>query len=175
MDRLTKTYPSGYVTLDASQFPSVKQEVIDSEINSSIAFATAVKKLAKYEDDEMGAVPRQNADDEYTVQLREIIALYQENIAPITSIVLHSISDWLNDMDADVIKWAVTEAVKHNKRSWKYIEGILKNHFNAGRTTLAAVQSASAGYKAQQSDGESVYGDNGVDYDELEKLMREKM
>ena len=175
MSRLTKVYPNGNITLDASQFPSVTQETIDSEINKSIVFSEAVKKLVKYEDKEMGATPWQNAAEEHAASIREIVVLYQENIAPITSIVLQSISDWLNDMDVDVIKWAIVEAAKHNKRSWKYIEGILKNHFNAGRTTLAAVEASSSGYKARQQDSESVYSDSGVDYDELEKLMREKM
>lgn len=108
---------------------------------------------------------------------QNLIDFYQENISRnfITPHELDNIKFWLDKMDTDVILWSMKQAVDYKKPSWKYIEGILKNHFNAGRTTLAAVQSASAGYKAQQSDSESVYSDSGVDYDELEKLMREKM
>lgn len=113
---------------------------------------------------------------------QNIIDLYQENISRnfITSIELDNLEFWLTRVDVDMLEWAIKEAVEqstpsNNKRSWKYIEGILKNHFNAGRTTLAAVEASSSGYKARQQDSESVYSDSGVDYDELEKLMREKM
>lgn len=113
---------------------------------------------------------------------QNIIDLYQESISRnfITSIELDNLEFWLTRVDVDMLEWAIKEAVEqstpsNNKRSWKYIEGILKNHFNAGRTTLAAVEASSSGYKARQQDSDSVYSDSGVDYDELEKLMREKM
>ncbi len=105
---------------------------------------------------------------------QSIIDTYQNNIAPLTPIVLHSIENWLKDMDADVIEWAIKEAACHNKRNFKYIEGILRNHFNAGRTTFAAVQDAKRTFK-NQSVETSVYKDDSLDYDELEKLMQEKM
>lgn len=106
---------------------------------------------------------------------QNMIDLYQSNIAPLTPIVLHSIEDWLHNVDADMLEWAIREAAEHNKHTWKYIEGILNNHFNAGRTTLAAVQSANREFKAQQGQPLSVYGDSGLDDAELEKIMREKM
>ena len=172
MSRLTKVYPNGNVTLDASQFPPIAQEVIDSEINNSVPFTAAVKKLKEFEDKAEGAAPWQTAVDTRTAAMQEIIALYQDNIAPITSIVLHSISDWLNDIDADVIKWAIAEAVSHNKRSWKYVEGILKNHFNAGRTTLAEIEMENKNFKNRKSTQLDCYRDDDFDYAELEKLER---
>lgn len=50
--------------------------------------------------------------------------------------------DWLNDIDSDVIIWAINEAVKLNKRNWKYIEGILRNQFSSGNTTLDKVMAS---------------------------------
>ena len=73
---------------------------------------------------------------------QNIIDTFQNNIAPLTPIVMQAIEDWLDDVDADMIEWAIREAAEHNKRNWKYIEGILRNHFNAGRTTLEQVQDA---------------------------------
>lgn len=50
MKNLTKVYPTGVVTLDASQFPEIRQETIDREIRSFGPFAAAVKRLNEYEE-----------------------------------------------------------------------------------------------------------------------------
>ena len=102
-----------------------------------------------------------------------IVKLYENNIAPLTPITLQGLDDWLNDMSEDVVIYAIEEAVKNNKRNYRYIEAILCNHFNAGRTTLAEVQGAKKTYN--KGNEQSVYDDNGLDYDEMEKLMRERM
>ena len=102
-----------------------------------------------------------------------IVKLYENNIAPLTPITLQGLDDWLNDMSEDVVIYAIEEAVKNNKRNYRYIEAILRNHFNAGRTTLAEVQGAKKTY--HKGNEQIVYDDNGVDYDELEKIMRERM
>lgn len=102
-----------------------------------------------------------------------IVKLYENNIAPLTPITLQGLDDWLNAMSEDVVEYAISEAVKNNKRNYKYIEAILRNHFNAGRTTLAEVQGAKKTYN--KGNEQSVYDDNGLDYDEMEKLMRERM
>ncbi len=111
--------------------------------------------------------------DAAVVVPQSVIDVYQGNIAPLTPIVLEAMGNWLNDIDADMLEWAIKEAAAHNKHSWKYIEGILNNHFAAGRTTLAQVQDAQRSHKSKDSD--TVYDDSGVDYDEIEKIMREQM
>ena len=102
-----------------------------------------------------------------------IVKLYENNIAPLTPITLQGLDDWLNAMSEDVVEYAISEAVKNNKRNYKYIEAILRNHFNAGRTTLADVQSAKRAYKGNENEL-SINRDDSLDYDELEKIMREK-
>lgn len=102
-----------------------------------------------------------------------IVKLYENNIAPLTPITLQGLDDWLNAMSEDVVEYAISEAVKNNKRNYKYIEAILRNHFNAGRTTLAEVQSAKRAYKGNENEL-SISRDDNLDYDELEKIMREK-
>lgn len=102
-----------------------------------------------------------------------IVKLYENNIAPLTPITLQGLDDWLNAMSEDVVEYAISEAVKNNKRNYKYIEAILRNHFNAGRTTLAEVQSAKRTYKGNENEL-SINRDDSLDYDELEKIMREK-
>ena len=105
----------------------------------------------------------------------KIVELYENNIAPITQIVLDSLRDWADCMESDVIEWAIGEAVANNKRNYKYIEAILRNHYNAGRTTMVQVQDGNRAFKSQTTQGLDVYNDNGVNYDELEKMMRESM
>ena len=102
-----------------------------------------------------------------------IVKLYENNIAPLTPNTLQGLDDWLNAMSEDVVEYAISEAVKNNKRNYKYIEAILRNHFNAGRTTLAEVQSAKRAYKGNENEL-SINRDDNLDYDELEKIMREK-
>ena len=103
---------------------------------------------------------------------QNIIDAFQNNIAPLTPIVTQAIADWLGDVDADVIEWAIREAVSHNKRNWRYIEAILNNHFNAGRTSMAAINEAQRNFRKPEA---NIYNDNDIDYDELERIMREKM
>lgn len=75
-------------------------------------------------------------------ELLSVVVCYENNISPITQVVRKSINNWLSNMESDVIIWAIQEAVKLNKRNWKYIEGILRNQFNAGNKTLADIKSS---------------------------------
>ncbi len=59
MERLTKRYPNGRVTLDAAQFPPYTQETIDCEIRAFEPTCKAVERLAEYEDvEEQGLLVR---------------------------------------------------------------------------------------------------------------------
>lgn len=112
-----------------------------------------------------------NGDDKETAYAK-VLNAYQNNIAPITTIVRESILDWMETMDVDVIVWAIGEAVKHNVRTWRYVEAILQNHANAGRTTLAAVKSASRNYSSEKEF--DVYHSD-TDHDALEKIIMGKL
>lgn len=108
---------------------------------------------------------------------QNLIDFYQENISRnfITPFELDNIEFWCDKVDADVILWAMQQAVGHKKTNWKYIEGILKNHYNAGRTSLMAVQDAHKNFKAQKGQPSSIYSDDDFDYDGLEKIMQNKI
>ena len=71
-----------------------------------------------------------------------IFKIYEENIGCVSSIVAEQIMDWLNDVDASLIEYAIIEAVTNNKRSLKYIKAIIENHFKAGRKTRADAEAA---------------------------------
>lgn len=107
---------------------------------------------------------------------QSLIDSYQNNISRnfITPKELDNLEFWCGKVDTDVIEWAIGEAVGNGKRTWKYIEAILNNHYNAGRTTLDAVKTASRSFKNGADKQASVFND-GADYDEIEKIIREKM
>lgn len=110
----------------------------------------------------------------YDEALGKVINEYESNIAPITKLVRNNIIDWLKSVENDVIIYAIHEAVEHSVRNWSYINAILKNHFNAGRTTLQEVTQAGKYHKSNPN-GLSVYTDEtGFDYDSIEKIMQER-
>jgi len=57
---------------------------------------------------------------------KNIFALYESNIAPLTSIMADTLRDAEMEYPADWIYDAITLAVTNNKRNWKYCEAILK-------------------------------------------------
>ena len=115
-----------------------------------------------------------DADNESEAEYEKVADAYQNNIAPMTTIVRESILDWLDNMDADVIVWAIGEAVKNNVRTWRYIEAILRNHFNAGRTTLATVKSAGRPQSYSTEKDFEIYKSD-VDHDALARVIEEKL
>ncbi|MDX8047594.1 DUF4373 domain-containing protein [Gracilibacillus sp. S3-1-1] len=61
---------------------------------------------------------------------------FDEHIARISPIVVEKIHAWETDLPAEVIIRAMQESVEREKRSWKYIESILKDWLNKGITTI---------------------------------------
>ncbi len=100
--------------------------------------------------------------------------MYQENIEPLKPIVKDNIIKWLEKVEADVIVYAIQEAVKHSVCNWQYIEKVISSHFSEGRTNLEQVENAQKAYKSN-SHNLNVYEDNtGFNYDSIEKIMQEK-
>lgn len=62
MNRLTKRYGNGKVTLDAEQFPPVSQEAIDRDVFNSEPIQTAIERLAEYEELHIPTKPNYEGD-----------------------------------------------------------------------------------------------------------------
>lgn len=143
-------------------------------LNENVNISSKNVNISEQKKVEESKVKEKKAEERELPRLPvRIVKLYENNIAPLTPITLQGLDDWLNAMSEDVVEYAISEAVKNNKRNYKYIEAILRNHFNAGRTTLAEVQSAKRTYKGNENEL-SINRDDSLDYDELEKIMREK-
>lgn len=59
--------------------------------------------------------------------VKKIAAMYEEEFGAITALVADNIKDAVDTYPPDWIPEAMQIAVKGNKRSWAYVEGILKN------------------------------------------------
>jgi len=67
------------------------------------------------------------------VERPNIFALYEQNIGPLTPLLSEMLRDAENSYPADWIADAVKIAVENNKRSWRYVEAILKSWATEGR------------------------------------------
>lgn len=62
-----------------------------------------------------------------------IFRLYEENIGPLTPLIADALKDAEETYSPEWIAESIELAVKHNKRSWKYCEAILKRWKDEGR------------------------------------------
>jgi DNA replication protein len=68
------------------------------------------------------------------VELRpNLFLLYEQNIGPLTPLIADALKDAEASYPQEWVSDAIALAVKHNKRSWKYAEAILKRWKEDGR------------------------------------------
>lgn len=103
---------------------SERSIILKKYINSEAAqqnYYKTVEQIIITENDK--AAP----DKLYDKNLKDVIELYQQNIAPIMPMVAQGLKEWINEVDVSLVKYAIKEAVNYNKRTYKYINAILKN------------------------------------------------
>ena len=112
-----------------------------------------------------------NKDDSAAPAIQTYISVFgTEPSANIKS----KIKVWLKKVSVDVIVYAINEADANNARKWAYVEKILNSHYSAGRTTLDAILLNKRTYNHNTANLGVFQPAADVDYDELEKIMREK-
>lgn len=146
-----------------------------SEKNDSLSMEKPLKK-SKVKKSKEKKSKAEESNMPSAVVPQNLINFYQKNISRnyLTPRELDNIQFWLDKVDADVILWAMEQAVDHKARNWKYIEAILTNHFNAGRTTIEAVKDGQHKYKTGRFTDLDCMKDSDFNYEELEKIMLEK-
>ena len=112
---------------------------------------------------------------------------YLSHIQPTASgLIIEQLCAWTDTFPDEVVMMAIDEAVKHNKRSLKYIEGILRGWQGAGFVTKSLVEghlrawdekkAAARGSPVRQRHksrfAANCEGHN-YDYDEIERLALE--
>ena len=71
----------------------------------------------------------------------EVMKFYMENInASVSPLTAQKIADWLTSVDSSLVRYAISQAVDHEKRTWAYINAIIDRHFKAGRLTEEAAK-----------------------------------
>lgn len=78
------------------------------------------------------------------VERPNIFSLYEQNIGPLTPIIGDQLREAERDYPAEWIEEAIQLAVKQNKRSWRYIEAILKRWQAEGKGNGLPKQSTQA-------------------------------
>jgi DnaD/phage-associated family protein len=81
------------------------------------------------------------------VERPNVFKLYEENIGPLTPLIADMLKDAESLYDPEWIAEALIIAVKNNKRSWKYVEAILKRWKEEGRNGQKDKQNADKGFQ----------------------------
>lgn len=97
----------------------------------------------------------ENSIEEYRVEeknaeekiIAEITKCYEENIGLITPATAELLLDYLKDMDKELIIKAIKIASINNKRTGRYVQGILNDWSKKGIKTLLDVENEQQSYK----------------------------
>ena len=74
---------------------------------------------------------------------RSIYELIEENFGrPLSPIEFEKIQEWEKDYDQEIIEYAVRKSVLYNKRTFNYVNGILRNWKTSGLRTLQEIKDA---------------------------------
>ena len=110
--------------------------------------------------------------------LENLSQFYQENIGPLNPVMYENLQDSLQDFTEqgtksaeaeEIIKLAISKSVENNKRSWGYINAILKDWLDHRIYTLASVKTYQRDWlhKKDRPKGQTGYdfNENDPDYD----------
>jgi DnaD/phage-associated family protein len=91
--------------------------------------------------------PDSLADSAPLPERPNIYRLYEENIGPLTPLIADALKDAEATYHAEWVEEALEIAVKNNKRSWKYVEAILKRWKEEGRAKRQDRKDSQKGFK----------------------------
>jgi DnaD/phage-associated family protein len=124
---------------------------------------------------EIATVSDGDACGAYDYDLKAILEKLERcNIFPSANTV-EAIQSWLSDTDTEIINYAIDRADKQSKRSWAYIEAILKHLKADGLTTMEQIKERDSKYKGSNKrftdKDTSVFKPDGTDYADIERRM----
>lgn len=86
--------------------------------------------------------------------LQEIIEFYNNNIGSTTPYIVEVLSDYLKDLNKELVILAMKKSVEANKRFIQYIKGILNNWIKKGITTLVEAEQENNKHKNNTAEEE---------------------
>lgn len=98
-----------------------------------------------------------NASDSCVDGLQKIIDFYNNNIGALTPYGLEIIQDFVKEIDAEAIIYAMQISVEADKRNIKYIKAILNNWSKKGIKTLVEAQKESQSFKGKKEEKKSAF------------------
>lgn len=118
---------------------------------------------------------------EKEIDVAEITKCYEENIGLMTPATAELLFDYLKDMDKDLIIKAIKIASINNKRTGRYIQGILNDWSKKGFKTLLDVEQEQNSFKnkneekQEKYEHELTYTDDDFTPEQYDRLMRREM
>lgn len=93
----------------------------------------------------------ENASDSCVDGLQKIINFYENNIGVVTPYISELLQDFAEEMDCEVIVFAMQKAVEANIRTIQYIKGTLNNWSKKGIKTLLEAKEESKNFSKNKS------------------------
>ena len=138
----TKTKPNVNVNVNVNE--NVNANVNENDLGFAVADDSCV--------DDLQLANLKNVGDSCVDGLQEVIGFYENNIGLITPYIAEILQDFLNEMDSDVLIYAMKRAVEADKRTIQYIKGILSNWSKKGITTVLEAQKETENFKNKKTE-----------------------
>ncbi len=114
-----------------------------------------------------------NTNNDCSSSIAEITKCYEENIGLITPATAELLFDYLKDMDKDLIIKAIKIASINNKRTARYIQGILNDWSKKGIKTLLDAEKEQDDFKNKNKTKEETQEEaNARKLKALEEMMK---
>lgn len=133
----TKTKPNVNANANVNENVNVNANVND------LGFAIADDSCV----DDLQLADSKKVGDSCVDGLQEVVGFYENNIGLISPYIVEILQDFLNEMDSDVLIYAMKRAVEADKRTIQYIKGILNNWSKKGITTVLEAQKEIENFK----------------------------
>lgn len=96
-----------------------------------------------------------NASDSCIDGLQKVIDFYNENIGGLTPFGLELLTQYVNELNVDIVIYAMQISVEANKRTIQYIKAILNNWEKAGIKTVVDAQNEVSNFKKKKNKKDS--------------------
>ncbi len=165
-----------YQGSDIEEQPTNNQQITNNQPtnNQQITTPKELKTLRSQED-------KNDISSCYDARIKKIIQLYEQNIGVLSPVAVDELKDILSTHTPELVELAISEAVKANARSIKYIRGVLRNWDNAGVKTVDAAQLAivehnrTVAERKTPNNSRNTFTDYSNDYDIEREIMKKRL
>lgn len=128
------------------------EETRESKVKESKA------KESKGKESSRSIEPDHPADDPLTFNQDDPFVFYQNNFGVINPFITQEMTDWCNNLGDDLVTEAMKRSLSQNKRTWSYVNGILKDWHGKGLKTIEQARAEQADYERQKQTQRTVGG-----------------